>query len=343
MHNQNHFSTAAQRTALWANALLDAEGFRGCPPDILGYYKFPISMLYTGHAAQGARALSIAEKLFYRNGDFHAVAQKTSNSTPIPGRSYRNAWLAWGAHALGAFHLSEPTLDRLESGLHSTTGGAPDDDGAPDSAIKYMAGATASVTNALLNCGRVDSAIRSGMFLRTLFDEQPPFASRILLARSANGEMIDPDLMGISSGIENLVFDLNRPAQICWIFGFTLRVYARLFRATGDPGWIEGAERIRGWIFRAHDSLFTNITNGKVAWGAAEMFGVTGDHVWRDLALRIADWVCAEQETTGIWVRRPQFKSSAEQPLAISLDTSIERMFYMIDIQRALSLEPPVF
>ena len=330
------YSAAAARTVDWAINLIDAGGFRGCSPEVLAYYKFPIAMLYTGHAAKAAQILSIAEQLFYRNGDFHATA--TTTSAANAGRSYRNGWLAWGAHALGAFHLSEPTLDRLESSLDSLSGGAPDDDEVPSAEKKFMAGATASVTNALLNCGRVDAAIRAGNFLRTLFGEQSSGAKRIFLARNAHGEMIDPSVLGLSSGIENLVFDLERAGQICWIFGFALRVYARLFRATGDDSWIEGAQMIRGWIDHAHDSLYTNITNGKLAWGASEMYGATGDQYWRDLALRIGNWVCSEQDASGIWVRRPQFSAADQQPLPISLDTSIERMFYMIDIQRALAL-----
>ena len=338
MMNHRLYSEVAARTADWAVDLLDSSGFRGCPPEVLAYYKFPIAMLYTGHAGKAARVLNVAEQLFFSDGDFHANVAGSSKANP--GRSYRNGWLAWGAHALGAFHLSEPTLDRLEASLDPISGGAPDDDAVPRAEKKFMAGATASVTNALLNCGRVDAAIRSGNFLRNLFGDQSSNATRIMLASDANGEMIDPIAKGQSSGIENLVFDLDRAGQICWIFGFTLRVYARLFRATGDDAWIESAQKIRGWIERAHDSLYTNITNGKMAWGAAEMYGVTADPFWRDLAVRIGDWVCSEQESSGIWVRRPQFSSADQQPLAISLDTSIERMFYMIDIQRALALAP---
>lgn len=333
------YTEAAERTAKWSADLVDESGFRGCPPVVLAFYKFPVAMLYLGRAAQAAQILTIAERRFYRHGDFHA--DTANNPAPNPGRSYRNGWLAWGAHSLGAFHLSEPTLDRLESALDPTSGGAPDDDAVPEADKKLMAGATASVANALLNCGRVDAAVRAGNFLRNLFGEQSSDAPRVLMARDTAGALIDPIARDITSGRENLEFDLNRAGQICWVFGFTLRVYARLFRATGDAAWLDGAQRIQGWLIRAHDSLYTNITNGKVAWGAAEMAGVTGDCSWRQLALRIGDWVCAQQDPTGIWVRRPQFTSTDQQPLPVSLDTSIERMFYMIDIQRALSLGSP--
>jgi len=339
MMNIRSYDEAAARTADWAISLVAENGFRDCAPAILAYYKFPVAMLHLGHAAQAAHILGVTERLFYRDGDFHANTGDCSVANP--GRSYRNGWLAWGAHAIGAFHLSEPTADRLESSLDARTGGAPDDDAVPQAEKRFLAGATASVANALLNCGRVDSAIRAGNFLRQLFDEQSAGATRVLLARDALGALIDPDVHGMTAGRENFVFDLECSGQICWIFGFTLRMYARLFRATRDQAWIDSAQRIRVWLDRAHESLYTNITNGKVAWGAAEMYGATGDASWRELALRIGGWICSEQDASGVWVRRPQFESQEQQPLPISLDTSIERMFYMIDIQRALALLPP--
>lgn len=331
------YDLAAARTAAWACALLEEGGFRTCPPAVLAYYKAPVGLLHTGHAGAAARAMGIAERLFFRDGDFHAHPE---DPTPRQGRSYRNGWLAWGAHLLGAYHLSEPALDRLEAGLDARTGGAADDDSAPVAQRTYPAGGTASVANALLAGGRTDAAIRAGCFLRELFDTQAADATRVFLARDAQGEPIDPVQRGITSGAESLVFDLSKPAQICWIFGFSLRVFARLYRATQDRAWLDTAERVGGWIARAHASLFTNITNGKVAWGAAEMYGATGQREWLDLARRIGDWVASEQGEDGVWVRRPQFASAREQPLPVSLDTSIERMFYLVDVPRAIALPP---
>lgn len=325
------YDAAAARTANWACDLLAPAGFRGCPDDVIAYYKAPVGLLLTGHGDAAACALRVAERLFYRDGDFHAPVSS-------PGRSYRNGWLAWGAHLLGAYELSEPTLDRLEAGLHAQTGGAPDDDVLPAAQRTYPAGATASVANALLAGGRIDAAIRAGRFVKDLFDAQPAEATRILMVRDAQGMPIEPPRTAAGQGSPALVFDLGAPGQICWIFGFALRVFARLHRVTGDQGWLDTADRVGGWISRAHDSLYTNITNGKVAWGAAEMYGVTGRSEWLTLANRIGDWVASQQEDNGIWVRRPQFDSWREQPLPVSLDTSIERMFYMLDIPRALAL-----
>lgn len=337
MTREDSYDRAAARTAAWACDLLQDDGFRACPQAVLAYYKAPVGLLHTGHAGAAAHALGVAERLFFREGDFHSHPE---DPTPRSGRSYRNGWLAWGAQLLGAYHLSEPTLDRLAAGLHPLSGGAPDDDTVEASRRIYPAGGTASVVNALLAAGRTEAALRAGRFIKDLFDSQSVDASRILLARDAQGIPIDPHAQGITEGVINFEFDLEQPGQICWIFGFSLRVFARLYRATGDHAWLDSADRLGGWIRRAHTSLHTNITNGKVAWGAAEIYGATGKDEWRELATGIGDWVASQQGDDGVWVRRPQFASSQAQPLAVSLDTSIERMFYMLDIQRALALAP---
>ena len=331
------YDRAAARTASWAIGLLGEDGFAGAQGAVLALYKAPVGLLATGHARHAARALRVAEKVFFHDGDFHA---KEGDPTPPGFRGYRNAWLAWGAHQLGAFHLSGPTLDRLERGLNPQFHGSADNDGVEPKRRLYPAGGAAQAANVLLACGRREAALRAGGFLKALVDEHPVEADRVLMARTASGELLDPDVAEVTEGRESLLFDLKQPNQVCWILGLMLRVFARLYRATGDTGWLDSAERIHGWLLRADQSLYANVTNGKVAWGAAEMYGVTGQAHWLALAQRIGDWLVNQQGADGIWVRRPQFASSAQQPLAVSLDTSIERMFYMIDIPRALALSP---
>ena len=333
------YCAAAARTMRWATALLGADGFAGAQRSVLGLYKAPIGLLAVGDACLAACALRIAQRQFHRDGDFHAHA---GNPTPIRLRSYRNAWLAWGAHALGAYDLSVPAFDRLERGLHPQFHGSVDDDEADVASSHYPAGGTAKVANALLAAGRVEAALRAGSFLKALVDEQPAQAKRVLLARDPSGRLIDPDLSGLKDGREYFAFDLRAPGQVCWIFGLILRVFAQLHRVTPAAGWLDSAQRIHGWLMRADTSLYSNVTNGKLAWGAAEMYGATGQAHWLALTRRIGAWVLAEQGADGIWVRRPQYASASNQPMEVSLDTSIERMYYMIDIPRALALSPLV-
>lgn len=331
------FQRAAERTINWAVDLIDADGFRGCRDFILGYYKAPCGLLAAGRAMHASHIMQVVERRFFREGDFRPTE---NDHTPPYMSSYFNGWFTFGAHRLGAYHISGPALDRLERSIHPEFGGVPDNLRAEAMKREHDSASACSAANALLAGGRVAAAVRIGEFLKSMFDGQDAAGHRVLFRADANGRLIDPDRRELPKGAlpaAHYVVDVSKPDQVYWMFGFAIRIFAQLFQATGEQRWLDTAERIHGWLRRCDADLTRHITNGKVGWGAAEMYAVTGDPDWRKLALDIADWLIEVQASDGVWVRRPQFESSAQQPLPVSLDTSIERMFYMLEIPRAIA------
>lgn len=331
------FENAARRTSQWAAALIDDEGFRGCRDYILGYYKAVCGLLATGHAMEAGHIMHVIERRFFRDGDFHPLE---TDHTPAYMNSYFNGWFTFGALKIGAYHVTGPALDRLERSIHSKFHGVPDSLDIEPTRREYDCASACSAANALLAGGRVAAAVRIGEFLKTMFEGQDAEGNRVLFRADARGELIDPALRELPKGAlpaAHYVVDVSKPDQVYWMFGFAVRTFAQLFQATGEPRWLDAAERIGGWLGRCDSDLTRHITNGKVGWGAADMYAVTGDVRWRKLALDIATWLIEVQGDDGIWVRRPQFASSAAQPLPVSLDTSIERMYYMLEIPRAIA------
>lgn len=337
MLSKDKVQQSIQRTVHWALALLGKDGFAGAEGQLLALYKAPMVFCAAGCAEAAARTLNAAVVCGYRDGDFH-VSQTVQAA--IRGRSYRNAWLAWGANALGAYDLSNPTLDRLDRALQKNGHGIPDDDEAEPAELVYTAGATAQAANVFLACGRLQAAERAGYFLADLVLEQAEASDQILLARDASGHLLAQELIDQDETSSSWSFRFAHPNPVCWVVGLMLRVFARLFRATGDKTWLKAAEAIHGLLKRAHESAYSNITSAKLAWGAAEMAGVTGSASWQNMAQSIGGWLLTQQGDDGIWVRRPQYQTSSDQPLAVSIDTSLERLFYLIDINRALSMQP---
>ena len=141
-----------------------------------------------------------------------------------------------------------------------------------------------------------------------------------------------------TQGLGALSFQMHQHNPVCWVVGLMLRVFARLYRYSGDISWLNAADTLYQWLLLAHDSKYTNITSAKLAWGAAEMASVTGDPRWYLMAKKILNWLVSQQDTSGVWVRRPQYEKVSAQPIDVSLDTSLERLLYLIDIPRALSL-----
>lgn len=320
---------AAERTAAWACANIDA----GLPRVNLALYKSLVGLDLAGRAHHAGIVLRLVEQGLYARGDFHAAAD---DPTPANGRSYRNGWLTWGTHRLGAHHLSVPALDRTARAIHPDIGAVPDNDESMPAQRLYDLGSNASAIQALLAGGRVADAVRVGQFVARLALDQPASAQRLLLATDAQGRPFDPAAAGITAGAEVLTFVVGAPAQVYWTLGFALRALGLLKLATGDALWLDAAQRIGQWLARCHDDQATQITNAKLGWGAAQMFAATADETWADLACRITRQLLATQGVDGVWLR-PQFVSAAQQPLPVSLDTSVERMVYLFEIPRLLA------
>ncbi|ENZ77862.1 MAG: hypothetical protein AB1670_01075 [Pseudomonadota bacterium] len=374
MASLSAFSQAGARTSKWAIELLDANGaFQGAATEIWAHYKAPIALLAAGHRAQADQVLGHLCRHFLRNGDFHYGA---GDPTPAPGSNYRNGWIAWGAHQLGAYDVSGPVLDFLESQIHPERGGVLDFDTASTMHRMLDIGTTASVVNALLIAGRIEAATKAARMFHRVFGPAAGADGRVLLRESWDGQMLEPERLStvlkfmtmrdgcrvpqewaalargrsVLSRIRQaskgqggqlnglLAIELNRGGQIYWFLGFSMRVLAQLFRATGDQAWLTLGHRVGGLVGRCQPDIYNSATSAKVAWGAAEMYAVSGDRRYFDLSMRIADWLISTQEPGGIWLRRPQYERIEAQPLSVSLDTSLERVVYMYEIPRALGL-----
>ena len=55
---------------------------------------------------------------------------------------------------------------------------------------------------------------------------------------------------------------------------------------------------------------------------------VSCKQIWR--------WVMETQTENGLWIRRPEYNSINDQPLDITIDTSLERAFYMFQLAKAI-------
>lgn len=322
---------ASTRTANWAKAKLEESGFT---PSALALYKAPVAFDLAGHAPATGLVMRLLQKDLYRDGDFHA---SPTDPTPSYGRTYRNAWLAWGAQRVGSYELSQATLNRLERELHKDMWGVPENDSVPADQRTYDLGTNASVLCALLSGGRLATAEKIGGFMAGMVVHQAIESKRVLLAADAKGRLTEPaDPVDVSdAGL--VVFDIGAPGQVYWPLGFALRGFAQLYRATGHDTWLEPADHIAAWLGRCHEDHLTQITNAKLAWGAAELFAATGKSNWADLALKILGHILSTQNPDGVWLR-PEFASIDAQPMPITLDTALERMAYLSEIPRALAM-----
>ena len=139
---------------------------------------------------------------------------------------------------------------------------------------------------------------------------------------------------------ETTVYNINigTSGQVYWYLGIALNAFARLFLATGDMRWRDAGYKVYEYFNNCADDVYESITNGKVAWGLGWMYAATRDPQFSKAAQEVWDWHCQIQDEDGYWLRRGQFKNYDEQPLHVTLDTTFERAFYMLELARTLDI-----
>ncbi len=346
---------AITRTAQWSEQeILTAD--LGDPHFVaLGLYKGLVALQSSSLEASAKKLRDALERTNAETGELHppqaltvfaAATQHTSHrgsnlyacafSQPLDlARNYRNGWFCWGAHLVGANALCTAGLNMLGKTLHADLGAAHHSNAAPVQERVYDLGTNASVANAFLQCGQIESAIRVGEFMKRLVMSQSADATQMVWAIDAQGKPLRPEQVSSKIAKKIYFFNTTNTNQIYWPLGFAIKVFASLHRATGNAQWLAPAQQILIWLNRCPEDFVHNITSAKIGWGAAEMFAQTGDEVWRDLAIRVIHCIVTTQSPDGVWIR-PDFPRWMPQPLLVSLDTSIERMYYLHEVPRAL-------
>ena len=335
LENRPQIDEAIKRTSAWADALVTGQGVSGCSESLKAHYKAPYCMSRVGNVVGAVHILRHLVSRFSNDGRFD---RGVANRQPWVGGTYSNAWVAAAAFELGLHDIATHTLDAIERSIHPDIGAPPNLPAQQDETTFYDAGSVSRAIESFLNAGRVEPAVRLGLFLKTMFDTQPIDAKVVTWARDWKGALFSPANQGQNK--PTLMIELGANGQCYWFLGFAIRCFARLYRIDRWVGWLDTANRIRSWLDRCSDDKTANITNAKLGWGTAEMYAVTGDERWSSYAVKVIDWLVTRQTPQGIWVR-PEFSSAAEQPTDVSMDTSIERMYYLQEMSRALAWRAP--
>ena len=318
----------------WAASLVDeTEGFRDAGKVINAYYKSIVAFTTGGRMREARQIANFVNKTFLVNGDVnHAEGDPTT-----PGFSnYRNAWVGRGAHVLGRYDMSAQIGDLVESQLDPLTGGLFADPTAPANERETCWGSTGSGVLALMAMGRWDAAARGGDYLLGMVDEQPVTKGKLYLRRDAKGALINKD---IRQGLA-LVYsiDIGATGQVYWYLGIAMNAFANLYLATGDRKWVEAGYKVLEYFKNCDGEIYEIISNGKVAWGLAAMYAATHDQQFSKYAQDVWAWHYNVQSPDGRWLRVGQIASLEEQPLHITLDTTLERAFYMFELSRTLDI-----
>jgi len=327
------FVDSGQRAVDWLSRRIDAKGSFGedCET-FFAYYKAPLAYATAGRVIQAERVTEFIAGKFFPGGRFHeGDVYRAATTSP----AYRLAWLALGANSVGAYDLASRIGDVLLEGQDPQTGAigySAVDGGEID---ELTAGTTSAGVTALIALGRVEAAIRGGRFIARLFADQPAGTDTLILRRERAGQLAERPT---SPKPVSWCIKLSEPGQIYWCLGYALTVFGKLYMVTRDSEWLDHAEGVYDWISRCNPNVFANITSGKVAWGASIVYLASRRPQYAELAERVGRWFLEVQTVEGAWVRVPQYTSLAGQPMPVSLDTTLERSFFMHEIAKAMAV-----
>lgn len=323
------YRRAAARAVEWVLPRIGPDGaIEGSEDIVFGYYK-AIPALWTGaRPVEAGRVLQRIRARFFRDGRFETDADAYAGASV--GYGYRQSWFAIGTHMMGAYDVSLDAIATLEGDLEPRSGGLGNAVG--DAVVDW--GVTCCAITALLAGNRVAAAIRAGELIEAMIAAQPDPSRMVMRWDAASGRLAPTPGDAPRRG-----WDLTTAGsrQTYWYLGIALYAFARLHRVDPAGHWLESAERVLAFALDCRADFAGNMNTSKLAWGASQMAGVSPDGRYRDLAVDVADWMVESQRPSGIWVRNPAAHDEQTQPIPITLDTTMDRAFYLTETAAALA------
>ena len=112
--------------------------------------------------------------------------------------------------------------------------------------------------------------------------------------------------------------------ELTWLIGKPTKFLTRLYTATGEKKYLEGALQAFRFFHKLEKGAWTNYASCKTMWAGAELYRLTGGAEFADTAMRILDFYCDTQSPSGTWVHTLWYKSEAEQSFCWTADITYE-------------------
>ncbi|MAE64996.1 MAG: hypothetical protein CMJ18_12065 [Phycisphaeraceae bacterium] len=322
---------SAHRGVDWALSLLDERGaFRGTGCEVDCYRKAPRTLALSGRVVEAQRVADYLRRTFASpTGDFNQPGESGSRHD----NTYRNAWLCWGMHDLGAYDLAVATARHLARIQNPETGGMPMSPETPDSDQIVSWGTTSLCIAALVANGRLYDATCAGRAMSAILDAQPEPDSAFYLCTDWSGALIT-DFAPEVAPLREIRFgaEINH----YWSLGAGMAALVMLHLATGDEQWLTAARKVFDLAAHGRPDTFHATSSPKIIWGCTQLYAATREDVYLQAAIEIADDFVERQTPEGTWLggAAGSYASLDEQPVPMSLDLAFDRSQWMLGLAR---------
>ena len=292
----------AARAADWFEARLDDRGrLPGELHDLGSYYKWPLFLCTLGRFARAQAVFqTIVDDFMTGEGDFRTGEEKSADSLyGLIADSYTNTWPIAAARVLGRPDVAQPALACLRQRRVDATGGFltgfPGQHADQRQDIVTIAGCG----NAFLAWEELDDATAAGDCLIDVVEMQQDAADLFHLYIDGEGRL--SSALDIPEQLTSI--RLDQPDQVYVYLGMAAVFLARLFAATGERRFLDGAETYFA-VNRACGEVYRGTGCCKTGWAAATLYRLTGVEEYRQCAQRAAIEVLAGQREDGSWPSR---------------------------------------
>ncbi|MBN1553490.1 MAG: hypothetical protein JXA11_02000, partial [Phycisphaerae bacterium] len=340
MMNQADLLPRYQETVRTASAWLaeqqQVDGSFAGREDLSNYYKAVYCHAVSGHALQAGRVAEYVKKHFLQpNGDFRTSPETKGWPhlawSPLCHYIYANGWLVSGCVRAGRYDLAQAGAGFIESMFCEEHGGAWAYWENGRVVRKMMdTSSTSSGGLAMLACGRIERAIKAGDFLLRLIDAQPQPDKYFFVNWLAEGRL-HTDVFGnedphAEDGRKQHCLSAEHDAagEMTWLVGKPMKFLAKLYDATGEKRFLDGADQLARFFQKLSPSRWENYGSCKIMWATAELYRHTGRQEYYDICTKIADFIADTQLSWGGWVHTLWYDNDDAQPMEMSSDITQE-------------------
>ncbi len=331
----DRYRTTIQKTHQWAcrnwNRILQEK-------DLQGHYKAPAFWAAVGDAHMaGMHRKLIVDRFLRDDGDFRMsddVKGFTQFScTTVNQYIYSNGWLTVGMQKSGAYDVVAKALNFILKFQDPRHGGfyyAFDPKARQIDKSLMDSSSTSSAGMALLMAGRTAEARRAGDFVLRLLELQPEPDKYYFSCMRPDGSLHtdvfrtedqwDPH----SRKQKCLSTQADGLNELTWLIGKPTKFLTRLYTATGEPKYLEGAKKAFFFFHKLQENAWINYASCKTMWSGAELYRITGERVFAETATRLLDYYCKTQAPSGSWVHTLWYKSEEEQTFSWTADITYE-------------------
>ncbi|MBL9216644.1 MAG: hypothetical protein JNG83_14290 [Opitutaceae bacterium] len=305
----------------WLAGQSDARGSIQNSPEAVVYYKSPAILALGGRMEAADRCLRWIEGHFLGPRGELAIPAGQEQQNPFNG--YDRAWVCWGALLCGRYDLAFRLAEDIRAFQDPATGGVWDSQAARSAGQGRQHAMSAGIVGlALLATRHLAEAERAARFVLRVLELQ---------RGNPDGLFFSLDVAAGEARLKTEKTPINfldrkglkqRPGRL----GPILVLLARLYRATGDRSYLEGARAYAQAMLAAGEGAYLCVEGHKFVWGLTEVAAAdpgADRSAGAAAADRIVAYVVGRQQADGQWHADSGVADPAQaQPLFWRIDTT---------------------